>query len=218
MTTELAARHRELLLGEFSSMRSRAAAAVALFEEGATLSFMARYRKEKTGGLTESQLKQTKDRLDFHGALRERKATVLDSIREQGALTPELEGQIVDCVDKQRLEDLYLPFKPKRRTRAQVAREKGYGPLAELIWAHKPATGDADAMAGAGDILAERIAEHAPTREWVRDETLRRGRLVSKKKRGASAERSKFEMYFEFAQPLTRLVSHQALAIARGEK
>jgi uncharacterized protein len=218
MTIDLAARHRELLLGEFASIRSQAAAAIALFEEGATLPFIARYRKEKTGGLTETQLKQIKDRLDLHAALRDRKATVLESIREQGALTPELERQIVDCVDKQRLEDLYLPFKPKRRTRAQVAREKGYGPLAERIWAHQPATGDAEALAGAGDILAERIAEHAPTREWIRDETMRRGRLVSRKKRGAPADRSKFEMYFEFGQPLSRLVSHQALAIARGEK
>ncbi|HVE40814.1 MAG TPA: Tex-like N-terminal domain-containing protein, partial [Planctomycetota bacterium] len=218
MTTDLAARHDEMLLQEFGAIRAQAAAAVALFQEGATLPFIARYRKEKTGGLTETQLKQLKDRLDFHEALRDRKTTVLDSIREQGALTPDLERQIVDCVDKQRLEDLYLPFKPKRRTRAQVAREKGYGPLADLIWAHKPANGDAEAIAGASDILAERIAEHAPTREWVREETLRRGRLVSKKKRGASADRSKFEMYFEFAQPLSRLVSHQALAVARGEK
>src|SRR5438067_3968655 len=114
--------------------------------------------------------------------------------------------------------DLYLPFKPERRTRAQVAREKGYEPLADLIWAHRPATGDVDAIAGACDILAERIAEHAPTREWIRDETLRRGRLVSKKKRGAPAVRSKFEMYFTFGQNLSRLVSHQALAVARGER
>src|SRR6185295_16204541 len=198
---DLAARHRELLLGEFSAIRSQAAAAIALFEEGATLPFIARYRKERTGGLTETQLKQIQDRLDFHAALRDRKKTVLDSIREQGALTPDLERQIVECTDKQRLEDLYLPFKPKRKTRAQAAREKGYEPLANLIWAHRPASGDAVAMAGAGDILAERIAEHAPTREWVRDETLRRGRLVSKKQRGAPADRSKFEMYFEFMQP-----------------
>src|SRR3954468_3312309 len=217
MTTSLDARHREMLLGEFAGIRSQAAAAVALFEEGATLPFIARYRKEKTGGLTEVQLKQIKDRLDLHAALRDRKTTVLESIREQGALTTELERQIVDCGDKQRLENLSLPYKPKRRTRAQVAREKGYGPLAESIWAHKPATGDAEAIAGASDILAERIAEHAPTREWIRDETMRRGRLVSRKKRGAPADRSKFEMYFEFGQPLSRLVSHQALAIARGE-
>jgi uncharacterized protein len=218
MTTDLAARHHEMLLGEFAAIRSQAAAAVALFEEGATLPFIARYRKEKTGGLAEVELKQIKDRLDFHHALRERKKTILDSIRDQGALAPELEGQILACADKQRLEDLYLPYKPKRRTRAQVAREKGYEPLADLIWAHRPASGDADAMAGAGDILAERIAEHAPTRDWVRGETLRRGRLVSKKKRGAPADRSKFETYFEFGQNLSRLVSHQALAIARGER
>ncbi|HVE43394.1 MAG TPA: Tex family protein, partial [Planctomycetota bacterium] len=218
MTMDLAARHGEMLLEEFGAIRSQAAAAVALFEEGATLPFIARYRKEKTGGLTEVQLKQIQDRLIFHQALRDRKKTILESIREQGVLTPELEARIVDCADRQRLEDLYLPYKPKRRTRAQVAREKGYEPLADLIWAHRPASGDADAIAGASDILAERIAEHAPTREWIREETLRRGRLVSKKKRGAPADRSKFEMYFEFGQPLSRVVSHQALAVARGER
>jgi uncharacterized protein len=218
MTIDLASRHREMLLEEFPALRSQAAAAIALFEEGATLPFIARYRKEKTGGLTELQLKQIKDRLEFHQALRDRKKTILESIREQGALTADLEGQIVSCGDRQRLEDLYLPYKPKRRTRAQAAREKGYEPLADLIWAHRPASGDPEAMAGASDILAERIAEHAPTREWIRAETLRRGRLVSKRKRGAAADRSKFEMYFEFGQPLSRLVSHQALAVARGER
>src|SRR5438094_7379463 len=100
MTTDLAARHGEMLLDEFAAIRSQAAAAVALFEEGATLPFIARYRKEKTGGLVETQLKQIKDRLDFHDALRERKKTILDSIREQGALTPELERQIVSCADR----------------------------------------------------------------------------------------------------------------------
>jgi uncharacterized protein len=218
MTIDLAARHRDMLLEEFPAIRVQAAAAIALFDEGATLPFIARYRKEKTGGLTEVQLKQIKDRLDVHQALRDRKKTILESIREQGALAPELEEQIVSCRDKQRLEDLYLPYKPKRRTRAQAAREKGYEPLADLIWAHRPASGDADAIAGACDILAERIAEHAPTRQWIREETLRRGRLVSKKKRGAPADRSKFEMYFEFGQPLSRVVSHQALAVARGER
>ena len=218
MTLDLAARERELLLEEFAARRSQAAAAVALFDEGATLPFIARYRKERTGGLTETQLKEIKDRRDFHEALRERKATVLESIREQGALTPELEREIVECRERQKLEDLYLPYKPKRRTRAQVAREKGYEPLADLIWAHRPASGDPDAIAGACDILSERIAEHAPTREWVRDFTLRRGRLVSRKKRGAAADRSKFEMYFDFAEPLPRLASHRVLAILRGER
>ncbi|HYF00797.1 MAG TPA: Tex-like N-terminal domain-containing protein, partial [Planctomycetota bacterium] len=159
MTVDLAARSRELLLEEFGPLRRQAEAAIALFEEGATLPFIARYRKERTGGLTETQLKDVKDRLDRHTALRDRKAAVLDSLREQNVLTPELERAVVDCREKARLEDLYLPYRPKRRTRAQAAREKGYGPLAELIWAHRPASGTDEAMAGAADILAERMAE-----------------------------------------------------------
>ena len=206
-----------MLLGEFGPIRAQAAAALALFEEGATLPFIARYRKERTGGLVEMQLKEIKDRADHYDLLLDRKSTVLDSIREQGKLTPDLERDIVNCRDRQQLEDLYLPFKPKRRTRAMVAREKGYEPLADLIWAHRPASGDPEAIAGACDILAERIAEQAAIREWVRQDTLRRGRLRSRKKRGAEIDRSKFETYFEFAQPLSRLASHQVLAIARGE-
>src|SRR5688572_3619621 len=166
----------DLLLREFSALPG-AAAAIALFEEGATLPFIARYRKERTGGLTETQLKQIQDRLEYHRALGKRKATILDSLREQGALTPELEKAVAGCREKQALEDLYLPFKPKRRTRAQVAREKGYGPLAELMWAGRPFSGSAEAIQGARDILAERVAEHAPTREWVRNYTLRQGKL-----------------------------------------
>ncbi|HLF94581.1 MAG TPA: Tex family protein [Planctomycetota bacterium] len=218
MALDLAARHREMLLDEFAPIRRQAAAAADLFAEGATLPFVARYRKERTGGLTETQLKQIKDRLVYHEALRERKATVLDSIREQGALTPDLEREIVECRDKQRLEDLYLPWKPKRRTRAQIAREKGYGPLADLIWAHRPASGDPEAIAGACDILAERIAEHAPTREWARERTLRHGLLRSRKKRGAPADRSKFEMYFDYSEPLSRIAAHRLLAVCRGER
>src|SRR5258707_352431 len=121
MTGDLAARERELLLDEFKAIRPHAAAAIALFDEGATLPFIARYRKERTGGLTETRLKEIKDRRDFHAALLERKATILNSIREQGALTPDLEREIVECTDRQRLEDLYLPHKPKRRTRAEIA-------------------------------------------------------------------------------------------------
>ena len=217
ISLSLADRERELLLEEFKAIRPQAAGAIALFDEGATLPFIARYRKEKTGGLTETQLKEIQDRLAFHAGLVERKTTILESIREQGALTPQLEREIVECGDRRRLEDLYLPYKPKRRTRAEVAREKGYGPLAAAIWAHRPASGSPEAIAGASDILAERISEHAGTREWIRRETLARGRLSSRKKRGAPADRSKFEMYFEFTQPISRIVSHQALAVFRGE-
>ncbi|MCE9583015.1 MAG: RNA-binding transcriptional accessory protein [Planctomycetes bacterium] len=217
MIAVLAPRHLEMLLGEFAAIRKQAAAAIRLFDEGATLPFIARYRKEVTGGLTETQLKEIQDRRAFYEALLARKTTILESIREQGVLTAELEERIAGCRDRAQLEDLYLPFKPKRRTRAQVAREKGYGPLADLIWAHRAASGDAEAIAGASDILAERIAEHAPTREWVRQETLRRGRLCSRKKRGVEVERSKFEAYFDFGQNVSRVASHQELATARGE-
>jgi protein Tex len=207
----------DLLLQEFASL-SGAAAAVALFEEGATLPFIARYRKERTGGLTEVQLKQIQDRLAYHRALSDRKKTVLDSLREQGALTPDLEKAVAGCREKQALEDLYLPFKPRRKTRAQAAREKGYGPLAELMWAGRPCSGSEEALQGARDILAERIAEHAPTREWVRNYTLRQGKLRSKKKRGVDVDRSKFEAYFDFTEPISRLASHRVLAIDRGER
>ncbi|HVR84521.1 MAG TPA: Tex-like N-terminal domain-containing protein, partial [Planctomycetota bacterium] len=217
MTVTLASRERELLLDEFRAMRPQAASAIALFDEGATLPFIARYRKERTGGLTETQLKEIQDRLAFHAGLVERKATILESIREQGSLSPELERNIVECTDRRRLEDLYLPYKPKRRTRAELAREKGFGPLAEEIWAHRPASGNPEAMAGASDILAERISEQAATRDWIRRETLARGRLSSRRKRGAPAERSKFDLYLKFTQPLSRIASHQALAVFRGE-
>src|ERR1043166_9968594 len=176
MPVDLRARHREMLLGEFGAIRGQAAAALALFEEGATLPFIARYRKERTGGLVETELKEIKDRAECYQALLERKATVLESVREQGKLPPDLEREIVECQDRQRLEDLYLPFKPRRRTRAQAARDKGYEPLADLIWGHRPASGDPQAIAGACDILAERIAEHAPTRAWGRSEERRAGK------------------------------------------
>jgi uncharacterized protein len=218
MATDLEAREREMLLDEFGPIRPQAAAALALFDEGATLPFIARYRKERTGGLTETRLKEIQDRRDFHAELLKRKTTILGSILDQGSLTPDLERAIVLCADRSRLEDLYLPFKPKRRTRAEIARERGYGPLADLLWAHRPASGDPEALAGACDILAERIAEHAPTRDWIRRETQSRGRLTSRKKRGAPADRSKFEMYFDFSQPLSRIASHQELALSRGER
>src|SRR5258706_11142741 len=136
---DLETRHREMLLAEFPAIRAQAAAAIQLFEEGATLPFIARYRKERTGGLTETQLKQIQDRLAVHRVLRERKATILESIREQGALTPELEARIAGCRDRQRPGGLSLPVKPKRRTRAASARAKGFAHAADRLGAHRPA-------------------------------------------------------------------------------
>ena len=207
-----------MLLEEFSSKRRQASAALELFDEGATLPFIARYRKERTGGLTETELKEIQDRRAVHAELADRKETVLSSIREQGKLTPELAREILECRDRRRLEDLYAPYKPKRRTRAQIAREKGYEPLADLIWTHRPAQGDPEAIAGACDILAERVSEHAPTREWIRAYTLRTGRLRSKRKRGASGDVSKFEMYLDFSEPVSRVAAHRYLALCRGER
>ncbi len=215
---DLAAHHREMLLSSFGPLRRQAEAAIALFDDDATIPFVARYRKERTGGLTETQLKEIKDRLDLYDELCRRKATILETIREQGKLTPDLERAITACLDKHRLEELYLPYKPKRRTRAQVAREAGYEPLADRIWAHQPANGDAAAMAGARDIIAERIADHAAARDWVRDYTSKHGTLVSKKKRGFDGDASLFELYLDFREPLGRLAPHRILAIWRGER
>ncbi len=218
MALDLAVRNRELLLGEFEPDRRRVEAALALFDEGATIPFVARYRKERTGGLNEVRLKEILDRRAFYAELESRKATILRSIEEQGKFTPELGREIVECRDKNRLEDLYLPYKPRRKTRAQIAREKGYEPLAESLWQHRPASGDADAMAGARDILAERMAEHLPTREWVREYTRRSGALRSKRKRGAEGDVSKYEMYLDFREPIARLAPHRVLAMWRGER
>jgi uncharacterized protein len=218
MPVDVHALEREALLDEFASIRSNASAALSLFDEGATLPFIARYRKEKTGGLTETQLKEIKDRRDFHLLLGERKAQVLAVIEEQGKLTPELEKQILDCRERQALEDLYLPYRPKQRTRAQIAREKGYEPLADLIWAHRPATGEPEAIAGACDIVAERMSEDAPTRQWIRNHMWRAGKLRAWKKIGSTADASKFELYLDFTEPVSRVAGHRILAIWRGDR
>ncbi len=218
MNFDLDAHHRQRLLDALAPIRPRAEAALALFDEGATLPFIARYRKEQTGGLNETQLKEIQDKRNVFAKLSARKATILKSIGEQEKLTPELTQQVIDCMDKQRLEDLYLPYKPKRRTRAQAAREKGCEPLAELLWAHRPATGNREEIAGACDILAERISEHTPAREWIREHTFRNGAVRSKKKRGAKGDLSRFEMYLDFREPLPRIAGHRILALTRGKK
>src|SRR5262245_4705501 len=163
--------------------------ALALFDEGNTLPFIARYRKEATGGLDELQLRDVRDRAQYLRELAERRAAILKSIEEQGKLDPELAARIEAATTKQSLEDLYLPFKPKRRTRAMIARERGLEPLADILWAG--ANSDADiareaagfidtekevpdaehALAGARDILAERIADDADVRGEIREMT-----------------------------------------------
>ena len=205
---------------------------VRLIEDGATIPFISRYRKERTGGLDEVAVAEIRHWTDVFTELDKRKESVLSTISEAGKLTPELEKAIVGCVDSRELEDLYLPYRPKRRTRATAAREAGLEPLADGIYSmsvkspsmeagkflgEKVRTVD-DALAGARDIIAERISETASVRETVRG-MLRTRRLVAKPTRNAdSPEAGKYRGYFNFAEPLQHVASHRLLAVLRAEE
>jgi uncharacterized protein len=209
-------------------------AAVELLDGGATVPFIARYRKEATGALDDAQLRTLDERLRYLRELAERRAAILESIRSQGKLDDALEAQIMAADSKARLEDLYLPYKPKRRTKAQIAREAGLEPLAgELLAAPDTdpqraagayvdqAKGVPDvtaALDGARAILAERFAEDADLIGMLRERMWSRGRLVSRVRDGQQEAGAKFADYFEFAEPVTRLPSHRILALLRGEK
>jgi uncharacterized protein len=221
---------------ELSLAPAHVAGALALFDEGNTLPFIARYRKEATGGLDEIQLRDVRDRAQYLRELAERRAAILDSIAQQGKLDDALRARIEAATTKQALEDLYLPYKPKRRTRATIARERGLEPLAELLWAGALPTAalrdkasefvDADrevpdvdhALAGARDILAERIADDAALRGRVRDATRAHGIVRSRVTTAKADEVSKFQDYYDFSQPLAEVPSHRVLAIRRGEE
>lgn len=208
--------------------------AVELLEAGNTIPFIARYRKEATRGLDELQLRRIEDAFEYARVLAERKATILASIDQQGLLSESLRKQIEACREKQVLEDLYLPFKPKRRTRATIARERGLEPLAEILLAQQRLSQsreatlqrfvapdrdvpDADAaLQGACDIVAEQWAEDPETRMWVLGQA-RRGRVESKARRGKQDPQSKFAMYFDHTEAAQRIPSHRLLAIRRGE-
>ncbi len=221
---------RELALPVASVERT-----LELFGEGNTLPFIARYRKEVTGGLDEVQLRDVRDRAQYLGELEERRAAVLKSIDEQGKLDDKLKASILGATTKQALEDLYLPYKPKRRTRAIIARERGLGPLAEQLWAGtlddttareaalafvdvEKEVADVDAaLQGARDILAEQVAEDAGVRGWIRDVTRTKGAVKSARSYGRTEEHSKFSDYFDFRESLGTIPSHRVLAIRRGE-
>jgi uncharacterized protein len=209
-------------------------AAVDLLDGGATVPFVARYRKEATGTLDDTQLRSLDERLRYLRELEERRKAVTDSIRDQGKLTDALLGQINAADTKARLEDLYLPYKPKRRTKAQIAREAGLEPLADRLVAdprQEPkqaaaayvdlakgvATPEA-ALEGARSILVERFAEQAELVGALREAYWTRGRLVSVVREGKRTDGAKFSDYFDFAEPLTKLPSHRILALFRGEK
>jgi protein Tex len=209
-------------------------AAVELLDGGATVPFIARYRKEVTGTLDDTQLRDLEERLRYLRELEERRTAILESIRSQGKLDDELEARIMAADSKARLEDIYLPYKPKRRTKAQIAREAGLQPLAELLLT-EPTTdpqaaaaeyvdaerGVADAAAaldGARAILVEQFAEDADLIGTLREQMWSRGRLVSKVRDGKEEDGAKFADYFQFSEPFTKLPSHRVLAALRGEK
>ena len=212
---------------------AQVAATVGLFDEGNTLPFVARYRKEVTGGLDEEQLRSLEGRLSYLRRLAERKETVLKSITEQGKLTPELEAAIDAAPTLQVVEDIYLPFKPKRRTRATIARERGLEPLAELLLAQKDTRPLADlaapflcddvpdvdaALAGARDILSERVSEDASVRGEARHLSLKGAHVVSALA-GEAPEvdpGGKFRLYYDVVLPLAQVQPHQLLAMNRG--
>lgn len=217
---------------ELSVTVSQVAAAVGLLDEGATVPFIARYRKEKTGGLDDAQLRTLEERLGYLRELEDRRETVLNSIREQGKLTEELEHDILSAETKTRLEDLYLPYKPKRRTKAQIAREAGIEPLALQLLSDPTLDPVTEASAylnseagftdsklvldGAKQILMERFAENAELLGKLREYLWNEGVIKSQVVKDKEQEAAKFKDYFDYAEPIKQIPSHRALALFRG--
>jgi protein Tex len=210
-------------------------ATVELLDEGSTVPFIARYRKEATGNLDEVQIRAIEEQLLYFRELVSRKETILASIQEQGKLTGQLRARIDETLDRSELEDLYLPYKPKRRTKAMIAREKGLEPLADYLWNQEP-TGTPletfaatfvdtekgvasveQALEGARHILAETISDNADIRKLLRHAMFEEGVIVSKKTTDAVDEQQKFKMYYDYREPVKQIPSHRMLAIRRGE-
>ena len=221
------------LTEELGVKRWQVDAAVKLIDEGNTIPFISRYRKEVTGSLNDEQLRKLHERLVYLRNLEEKKAQVISSIEEQGKLTEELRQQILAAETQVTVEDLYRPYRPKRRTRATIAKEKGLEPLAAFIMLQnakeplehtaqqyvseeKDVKSAADAIAGAKDIIAESISDNADYRSWIRKTTMKKGKVTSAAK-DPEAE-SVYEMYYEFEEPVSKLAGHRILALNRGEK
>ena len=221
------------LTEELEVKRWQVDAAVKLIDEGNTIPFISRYRKEVTGSLNDEQLRKLHERLVYLRNLEEKKEQVLSSIEEQGKLTEELRSQILAAETLVVVEDLYRPYRPKRRTRSTIAKEKGLEPLAAVITLQqlkrplreeaeqylseeKGVTSVEDAISGAKDIIAEAISDEADYRSWIRKITMKKGKLISTAK-DPEAE-SVYEMYYEFEEPLSKLAGHRILALNRGEK
>ena len=205
---------------------------VSLFEEGATIPFISRYRKERTGGLDEVSVAEIRHWAEVFSEMEKRKATVLQAVEDAGALTPELASRIKGCVESRELEDIYLPYKPKRRTRATAAKEAGLEPLADKMYSvsladpysearkfvgEKVADSEA-ALAGARDIIAERLSETASVRETLR-EIFKTRRVVAKAtKKAVGQEAMKYRSYFDYSESLSRIAPHRLLAMLRAEE
>ncbi|MBR5763611.1 MAG: RNA-binding transcriptional accessory protein, partial [Bacteroidaceae bacterium] len=202
-----------------------------LLDGGATIPFISRYRKEATGSLDEVKIAEIKEQSDKLKEIQKRKETVLSTIEEQGKLTDELKKRIENCWNATELEDIYLPFKPKKRTRAEIARQKGLEPLATILLfqnerdiesrAMKFVKGDVesaeDALKGACDIIAEQVSEDEVTRNRVRNHFQREAVITAKVVKGKEEEGQKYRDYFDFSEPLKKCTSHRLLALRRGE-
>ena len=204
-----------VLAEELGIKKHQAKAAVQLIDEGNTIPFIARYRKEATGALSDEILRNLYDRLNYLRNLEEKKSQVLSSIEEQGKLTEELKAQILAAETMVVVDDLYRPYRPKRRTRATIAKEKGLEPLANLILLQMTDKSVEEATEGAKDILAESVSDEADYRIHIREITMKKGRILSAAK-DAEAE-SVYEMYYEFDEALLKLAGHRILALNRGE-
>lgn len=222
------------IASDISARASQVQAAVALLDEGCTVPFIARYRKEQTGALDDTQLRKLEERLRYLRELHVRREVVLGSIREQGKLTEELEAQILAADNKQRLEDLYLPYRPRRRTLASIAREAGLEPLADLLWEHPDTEPEVvatsyvsvekgvpdvkAALNGARDIVAERMSENSELLAMLRSWYWSDGVLVSRVVEGrGEGDGAKFRDYFEYEERVRQMPSHRVLAVLRGQ-
>ena len=221
------------LASQLNIKRSQVENTVKLIDDGNTIPFIARYRKEVTGGLDDQQLRELFDRLTYLRNLEQRREEVRRRIESQVKLSGEVEEALSKADTRQEIEDIYRPFKPKRRTRASIAREKGLEPLATVIYAQNQKTGDAaevaalyideekgvnsteEAIAGALDIIAEMITDTAEYRKAIREMTFREGMLVTSAKKD---EDSPYQMYYDFKEPVVCIAPHRVLAINRGER
>jgi len=228
----------KFLAQELTLKPSQVNSALELLAEGATIPFIARYRKERTGEMNEIQLRELSDRFTYLSELDERKTTILNAIAQQGKLTDDLKSKITACLQKNELEDLYLPYKPKKRTKATIAKEKGLQPLAEFIKSlntkasidasleaeaakyiseEKAVKTSTDALKGAADILAEEVAEKANLRAYLRDYLMQNGVFTSQIKKDYPEGSTKFEMYRDYKIKVKDIAPHNMLALLRGE-